>query len=280
MKCYSPMSIPRPNGTGSTDRITIPCNKCVACLSRKRTQMAFRLAQELKVANSAHFITLTYAPEYLRYDDNGNPSVNKRDVQLFLKRLRKTTKNKLRYYLTAEYGEKTLRPHYHMILFNLDYDLITVNKKVESSWQLGQIDIGTVTPKSINYVTKYVFKKSSTPNYLSGVFNLMSRNPGIGAHYLKSHSNYHAGDQEPKFHAVTWGGRKVALPRYYVERMFSEETRRRHAEEIQQFDEQQMIQEMEDFKLKNPDQNFYRYQLDLINKVERVSKNNFNNETL
>ena len=108
--CYSPMSIPRPNGRGSTDRITVPCNKCVACTSRLRQAWAFRLAQEAKTAETAFFITLTYAPEHLPVNEDGLPFVSKRDCQLFLKRLRRSLPNrKIRYYLVSEYGTERRR---------------------------------------------------------------------------------------------------------------------------------------------------------------------------
>ena len=53
------------------------------------------------------------------------PTLNKRDVILFLKRLRRNLyklvpyneKNKIRYFCSGEYGETYLRPHYHLIFF-------------------------------------------------------------------------------------------------------------------------------------------------------------------
>lgn len=52
-------------------------------------------------------------------------TVSKKDIQNFLKRLRKKIDNlnipqnekKIRYYIASEYGPTTLRPHYHGILF-------------------------------------------------------------------------------------------------------------------------------------------------------------------
>ena len=50
-------------------------------------------------------------------------TLRKRDYQLFMKRLRKAFPNdKIRFYAAGEYGPKTLRPHYHAILFGLHLD--------------------------------------------------------------------------------------------------------------------------------------------------------------
>ncbi len=72
-------------------------------------------------------MTLTYDDEHLPINDyvdsdgviHGKPTLRKRDVQLFLKRLRKNYKydNHIKYFCCGEYGGKTFRPHYHLIIF-------------------------------------------------------------------------------------------------------------------------------------------------------------------
>ena len=47
-------------------------------------------------------------------------SLNKREFQLFMKRLRKRFSN-VRYFMCGEYGDLFKRPHYHAILFGLDF---------------------------------------------------------------------------------------------------------------------------------------------------------------
>lgn len=107
------------------------------------------------------FVTLTYNEQCMPVFSNGIPTLWKQDVQAFLKRLRKKTDKKLRYYLTGEYGSKTLRPHYHMILFNFPLDQV---EDITDAWGLGNVHLGDVTPASIHYTTKYVIvkKQSST----------------------------------------------------------------------------------------------------------------------
>lgn len=109
---------------------------------------------EAQLHKENSFITLTYSDEHLPPGQN----LRHRDVQLFIKRLRKhlarlqgakrqrhltkihltplqrdegnsqpkafqnsDSKPAIRYYMCGEYGEKTRRPHYHMCLFGYDF---------------------------------------------------------------------------------------------------------------------------------------------------------------
>lgn len=101
----------------------VPCGKCMACLVKKQRDWTFRIEQEVKYSSSAWFITLTYDEEHVPVDEELMvPVVSKRDIQLFMKRFRKELSAlgySCRYFICAEYGPKTLRPHYHGILFDL-----------------------------------------------------------------------------------------------------------------------------------------------------------------
>lgn len=144
MRCVKPIQL---------GKNLVPCGKCNFCLEVKRGDWSFRLQQELKVAKSAHFLTLTYATEPLH-------GLDKTHIQLFHKRLRKeqskVTTDKLRYYVVGEYGTKTNRAHYHSILFNLHSDIVP---DLDRIWSHGHILAGSVTPASIHYVTKYVINR-------------------------------------------------------------------------------------------------------------------------
>ena len=126
------MSIPRPNGSGATDRVIVPCGKCPECLANKRSQWSFRLSQELKYTEfNSFFITLTYDDLHLPFaipeigsNMVGSPTLVKSDLQLFFKRLRKKLATNIRYYAVGEYGSRTSRPHYHAIVFNIDLDMV------------------------------------------------------------------------------------------------------------------------------------------------------------
>jgi hypothetical protein len=134
-----------------------------------------------------------------------------------MKRLRKKYKNKkIRYYHCGEYGDKNFRPHYHAIIFGLEFDdqkLFTVNngeklytsEKLEKLWPFGFSTIGTVTFESAAYVARYVMKKvngknaknhyervdSDTGEIYSLVpeYNTMSRRPGIAAGWFDKYKD-------------------------------------------------------------------------------------------
>ena len=223
MICLSPISLVDPKGTSNAQRITVPCGKCLSCLSRRRDDWSFRLKQEVKICTSAFFITLTYSDENLPRSDCGLPCVSKRDVQLFMKRLRKSIEPfKIRYFLVSEYGSKTFRPHYHFILFNLPKSF-DVDKIIKDAWQKGNIDVGTVTAASIHYVTKYCLSYAELPKNFERPFMLCSRKPALGSNYLTDNMREWHNDDLKNY--IVSDGYKQCLPRYYRDRLFSKEQR-------------------------------------------------------
>ena len=199
---------------GWVDRpLTIPCGQCVGCRLERSRQWAVRCVHEASLHEDNCFITLTYNNESLPEDG----SLNKKHFQDFMKRLRKKYKNKkIRYYHCGEYGDKNFRPHYHAIIFGLEFDdqkLFTVNngeklytsEKLEKLWPFGFSTIGTVTFESAAYVARYVMKKvngknaknhyervdSNTGEIYSLVpeYNTMSRRPGIAAGWFDKYKD-------------------------------------------------------------------------------------------
>lgn len=163
---------------------------------------------EKEVWPSALFITLTYSDQFLPE----NLSVNKAEMQLWLKRLRKTSGKKLRYYVCGEYGELKGRPHYHAIVFGLSSDDI---KDIERSWTKGFVTIGTVTSDSCLYVAKYIQKQYASDVNLIGrtrPFALMSKKIGLDW-AIKNQ------DQITSNLEITQQGKKVTLPRYYTQKL-------------------------------------------------------------
>lgn len=211
MQCFNPLSLPRPNGRGSADRMEIPCGKCAACLDKRRADWAFRLRQEEKASDQSWFITLT------KDEKNCNGNVDKKEVQLFLKRLRKY--DNFRYFLISEYGPTTIRPHYHALIFGFKASFDRFNEILSKTWTQGYTSVTYCNNARINYVAGYMFGKSEIPEGLASNFALMSRRPGIGFNYLEKHSKEHM-DHDPKFYATEEGGIKTNLPRYYVDKLY------------------------------------------------------------
>lgn len=209
MKCVNPIFLKDRNKLAGG--IWVPCGKCVFCRKAISKEWGVRIVHELEYYKGNNvFFTLTYDDENL--PENG--SLCKRDVQLFLKRLRKAIyPEKIKYFYSGEYGDETLRPHYHFLLFGLDQ-----NKKdlIEKCWEKGFIDkkLGYVCLRSANYCMKYLskqteeYKKFCKDNGLEIPFRDMSK--GIGKRYaLENKEIYTEGRVQ------TMNGRYIGMPKYY-----------------------------------------------------------------
>ena len=225
MQCPTPISIKdksenNPHKLNSV-RMSVPCGRCGICQKNRRSQWTFRLREELKVSYNCHFVTLTYSDDKL-YDDpeTGEISLNKKHFQDFIKRVReydyrKTSTRYLRYYGVGEYGSQTERPHYHAILFNLSQHSYN---NLPTIWGYGNTHIGTVTQASIHYVTKYhVNRRYQDGETKQPEFSLMSQ--GLGKNYIKENKKYH---QETGNQFVYMDGYRIAIPRYYKQKIWTE----------------------------------------------------------
>lgn len=195
--------------------IMIPCGGCKECRLAKSREWADRMMLELDHSKTAIFVTLTYDPEHIplsMFDDNDEPiyTLDKRDVQLFFKRLRKRFEpREIRFYLSGEYGDTTQRPHYHAIIYGLSIgdfpDCLSISRNVYGQmiyyspfftgiWAKGHCSIAPVSWQTCAYVARYTMKKLTGDmadiyalRQQLPSFALMSRNPGIAGYYPKEH---------------------------------------------------------------------------------------------
>lgn len=202
----------------------VPCGRCPPCRLRRASGWSFRLMQQDRIAQSSHFITLTYATSNVPLSPNGYKTLDKRDIQLFFKRLRKAHDvSNIKYYVAGEYGGQTNRPHYHAIIFNARLDL------VQPAWDKGDIHYGTVSGASIGYTLKYMCKDSKKRYYgtkddRATEFSLMSK--GLGLNYINDKtSEWHKSDLDNRMYLPLMDGQKCAMPRYYKDKMYNEDER-------------------------------------------------------
>ena len=100
--------------------VKLPCGRCMGCRLERARQWAMRCVHESFLYEKNCFLTLTYADDHLPSDG----SVNRRVLQLFLKRLRRAYPDAvIRYFGCGEYGEELGRPHYHLCIFFFDLEL-------------------------------------------------------------------------------------------------------------------------------------------------------------
>lgn len=205
-------------------------------MSRAR-QWSVRCVHESQLHEENSFVTLTYSDEHIPEDW----SVNVRDWQLFAKRLREAI-GPFRFFMAAEYGGKTFRPHYHALIFGHAFledrvmlkahpNRLWTSPVLEKKWGKGHVSLGDVTPETCSYVTKYCVKKQMPRHKLvervdadtgecwsvRPEFQLMSRRPGLGAGWIDKYpSDVFPADE------VVLGGSKMFPPRYYFDRFQDE----------------------------------------------------------
>ncbi|UPW41755.1 replication initiator protein [Peromfec virus RodF7_16] len=210
-----------PKKAGDFQYIEIPCGRCFECRQRYASDWSIRCYHESILHEENTFLTLTYSDEFLPPAS----SLRQRDVQLFLKRLRKSiAPKKIRYFYCGEYGPKTLRPHYHLLLFNYypkDAVKVQASKKegyasaeIMRLWPFGYHILGNAGYASARYVARYCLKKSSAPLRILGrepEFMRMSRRPGLGFEFLQKYQT----DIYPRDYVVVEGNIVSKPPRYY-----------------------------------------------------------------
>lgn len=217
----------------------IPCGRCIGCRLDYSRKWADRMMLELETAKKGIFVTLTYDNDHMHINEGSNfGTLDKRDCQLFMKRLRKEFEHRIRFFLAGEYGEHTLRPHYHAIIYGLglsdigDCKLYSrndlgqpyyISKRFQKVWSLGNVLLADVSWETCAYVARYVVKKQTGDKAniydVRGVipeFCLMSRRPGIGADYLAKHPD--CLDFQSINLSTPNGGLKISIPKYYLKK--------------------------------------------------------------
>lgn len=222
--------------------IEVPCGQCIGCRLDRSKQWAVRCMHEAQMHRANCFITLTYSDQAVPVDY----SVKLDHFQKFMKRLRKSQGNNIRFFACGEYGENYNRPHYHSLIFNFDFP----DKKLKANrrgnpiyhsqlltklWPHGFHEIGTLTYKSAAYTARYCMKKiggdRADDHYtrtspidgnmyrVASEFCVMSRRPGIGTTWFDKFKS----DAFPSDYVIV-EGRKHAPPRFYLNKLQEEET--------------------------------------------------------
>lgn len=225
-------------------RLELPCRHCVGCRLDKSREWANRVVMEQLYHSDSWFLTLTYNDEYLPRSFATDPETGeilsvhstlvKSHVQDFLKLLRyHCLPDRIRYFMSGEYGMKTYRPHYHLLIFGLKLNDLSqissnfagqpyfVSKLITSLWPYGIHILGPVTWQSAAYVARYTMKKAThgfdkswyssaniVPEYQS-----MSLKPGIGYQYFLDHPDIM--DYSTFNVATPQGGRRMSPPEYF-----------------------------------------------------------------
>lgn len=226
--------------------VRLPCGKCMSCRLTYAGAWMVRLVHERQLHELASFNTLTFSDDFLPE----NYSVDIYTMQLFMKRLRKKLGFPVRFFACGEYGEKDLRPHYHVLLFGTDFHadrylwrrsdsgvLSYRSPTLESVWPFGHCETADFTKEAAGYTARYVTKKvggdraeahytrmhpvTGEIHRVKPEFVTMSSRPGIGSGWM----DRFACDAFPSDFVVL-DGKKFPVPRYYKKRLSDIEAQR------------------------------------------------------
>ena len=185
------------------ERFELPCGKCIGCRLDYSRDWALRCVLEARKYSHNYFVTLTYDNDHLL-----SPALYPAHFTKFIKDLRRYFEyhfgiQGIRFFASGEYGDKSLRPHYHVILFNCAIPDLKpygsrhgqryfVSDILNQIWKRGMVIIGDVSFDSCAYVARYVMKKRKgkdssswyTERGITPEFVRMSRRNGIGRDYF------------------------------------------------------------------------------------------------
>lgn len=140
--------------------ILAPCGKCFVCRKKRVSQWVLRVTHEYQ-SNYAdtpmYFVTLTY-----NNDNYVNPSLNIADAQKYIKRVRidfqrkSKSKRPVKYLLVGEYGFKSMRKHFHLIVLGIPKEYSYL---LEEKWDFGFSCVKYCNINTVRYLLKYSFKQ-------------------------------------------------------------------------------------------------------------------------
>jgi hypothetical protein len=199
--------------------------------------MKIRLCHEALMHRESICLCLTYADDFLP----AMGSLCKRDVQLFLKRLRFEVWHRwcvrVRFDLIGEYSPEERRPHYHAMVFGwwpVDSERWSrsragnqqwISALLTRLWGKGHVTFQSFSDGAAEYCARYQTQKltgrmeaeqlmradaDGVVGLVEPEFHLCSRRPGIGASFYE---RYGADVRRCDF--VVFDGRRMPVPAYY-----------------------------------------------------------------
>lgn len=154
--------------------INLPCGVCFGCRMDNSRMWSLRMMHEAKFSSSSYFVTLTYRPEALPLYGN----LNYDHLEKFWKKARHEFAfdgTKLGYFACGEYGDKSLRPHYHFAGFDWNITDLRLFKETDHGpyflsdhladvWGHGNVIVAQLDWMTAAYCARYVTKKMRGKN--------------------------------------------------------------------------------------------------------------------
>lgn len=166
------------------------CGQCLPCRVNRRRMWTGRIILESLCHPASAFVTLTYSPQFEPAGGNLDDS----HWRQFTKEIG------VRYFGVGEYGEHSLRPHYHVIVFGVE--AAEAERLASDRWPYGFVSSLPFSPETASYVAGYTLKKLKSKVSDLGLlpeFARMSRRPAIGAPALALVSSWLHSAQGAKY---------------------------------------------------------------------------------
>lgn len=225
MSCINPYSLSYFNRVGQKFNLDVDCGHCLNCMIKKQSALEFLCKKELltKYRNNqgASFVTLTYDDAHLPYNDDGLVTLRRKDVQLFIKNMRRQMeyhkcKIPFKYIYTGELGDDSARPHYHIVFIGLTE--FQVKKYTRKLWKHGLCDVGVLGQGGIRYVLKYMTKALPPKDVKTLREELNVENPfvyhsiGMGKQWIIENMEKIVEDE----FTFNFNGKKQLFPKYIM----------------------------------------------------------------
>lgn len=199
----------------NVETLELPCGHCIGCRLEYSRQWANRCVLEslMRPMSLNWFLTLTIDDDCIGeyVTKNGFATVRNNDISKFMKALRQHwakvhgVESKIRFFAASEYGDESMRPHYHILVFGLPlYDLefyknneqgdvLFKSAELYSIWKKGFVTVGEFNWNTAAYTARYVMKKAQ--GKMGAYYDAldiepektrMSRRPGIAVEFLEA----------------------------------------------------------------------------------------------
>lgn len=200
------------------------------CRINRGRQWTWRQYLESLCHEENCFVTLTYDDEHLPVDGNLEP----KQLQMFIKRLRWAVKPlQFRFFAVGEYGEVSIRPHYHLSLFGVSgFTVVQRGDKIRvgtdiiaECWGKGFVGVHEFNEATAQYTCGYIVKKlkdrKDGREFIVPEFARMSLRPCLGSgaadiitkSLLQSVQSWESGDVPRE---LRMGSRKIPLGRHML----------------------------------------------------------------
>lgn len=192
------------------------CGKCIWCRRKRINSWFIRSLCEINTFNKdqhLYFITLTFNNLYLSLDGYNQLQIS--HVQKYIKRVRSKFGWNFKYIAVGEYGSKSGRRHYHILLYGIPFLDKKLKIELSNCWKFGFSYIKLSDPNSVYYVLKYSFKNllgMDNSYYEKLGFNkpFFSCSKGIGKSYYEKHKL-----DILKNGFIKYKNKKFSIPRYF-----------------------------------------------------------------